>query len=300
MIDYKMTSQHPRLGYEVCQGISLKTLNSSQRLALKQALWQHGVIFARNQYMSASELEQFAQDTFGPMIMGDNRCHKEHKEHPPLPPELISNHVAVLGNPSGPVEKPIGAGAWKWHHDKDALPRLEGLTMNALYIVILHMHKVPETGSDGLPHTTHFLDQLEALRSLSPERQAELRKIKLIHSPPFQTPDAWTAETPLKTQPLVSEHPLTAREGLYMGSDTAIPVGLERDPETARTFWKALLDEILEKSVVYAHPWQEGDVVFWDNSQVMHCGQPYDSMNQQRIGLRLGVVAREETALRHS
>lgn len=297
MINYKVTSHHPRLGYEVCQGTSLKELSSSQRLGLKHALWQHGVIFARNQHMNACELEQFALDTFGPMMIGDNRC---RKERPPFPPELVSNHVMVLGNPLGPVEQPLEAVAWQWHHDKDALPRLEGLTMNALYIVMLHLHKVPETGSDGQPHTTHFLDQLEAWRSLSPERQTELRKIKLIHSPPFLTPDSWTAETPLKTHPLVSEHELIAREGLYMGSDTAIPVGLEKDPEAAKTFWKALLDEILEKCVVYAHPWQEGDIVFWDNSQVMHCGQPYDSMHHQRVGLRLGVVAREETALRHS
>ena len=297
MINYQTTSQHPRLGFEVCQGINLKELTSSQRLGLKHALWQHGVVFARNQHMNASEMEQFTLDTFGPMMIGDNR---KRKDRPPLPPDLVSNHVAILGNPLGPVDQPLEAVAWQWHHDKDALPRLEGLAMNALYIVMLHMHKVPEAGCNGQPHTTHFLDQLEAWRSLSPERQAELRKVKLIHSPPFLTPDAWTAETPLKTHPLVSEHELIAREGLYMGSDTAIPVGLEDNPEAARAFWDALLDEILGKCAIYSHQWQEGDIVFWDNSQVMHRGQPYDSMNNQRVGLRLGVVAREETTLRHS
>ncbi|MBO9494071.1 TauD/TfdA family dioxygenase [Thalassotalea sp. G20_0] len=296
MINYQTTSQHPRLGFEVCQGLNLKTLTSSQRLGLKHALWQHGVIFARKQYLTASEMEQFALDTFGPMMIGDNR---QRKDRPPLPPELVSNHVAVLGNPLGSVDRPLESAAWQWHHDKDALPRLEGLAMNALYIVMLHIHKVPGTGCDGQPHTTHFLDQLEAWRALSPERQAELRAVKLIHSPPFLTPDSWTAETPLKPHPLVSEHELIAREGLYMGSDTAIPVGLEKDPEAARTFWQALLDEILASCVIYAHRWQEGDIVFWDNSQVMHRGQPYDSRHHQRVGLRLGVVAREETTLRH-
>ncbi|WP_422449776.1 MULTISPECIES: TauD/TfdA family dioxygenase [unclassified Endozoicomonas] len=60
------------------------------------------------------------------------------------------------------------------------------------------------------------------------------------------------------------------------------------------------MDEILANCVIYTHRWQEGDIVFWDNSQVMHRGQLYDSRHYQRVGLRLGVVAREETTLRHS
>lgn len=44
-----------------------------------------------------------------------------------------------------------------------------------------------------------------------------------------------------------------------MGSDTAIPVGHEDNPEAARSFWKMLLNEILGKCAIYAHPRQEGD-----------------------------------------
>lgn len=233
------------------------------------------------------------------MMLGDNRY---QNNKPELPDELISNHVAVLGNPLGPMEKPVEQVAWKWHHDKDALPRIVGLNMNALYIVMLHVHKVPEQDMDGNPHTTEFLDQIEAWRSFEPDRQAQLRKIKLKHFPPMfnqkQGEDV-TTEYPSKAHPLVTEHELTAREGLYMGSDTAIPSGMDSQPEKACQFWHQLLDDILSSCTVYSHHWQEGDIVFWDNSQVMHRGKPYDSRKYQRIGLRLGVVAREETALRH-
>ena len=291
MTSYKTTGKHRRLGFEV--SFNLKDLHSQQKQLLKQALWEHGVIFARNQHLSACEMEQFARETFDPMMVGDNR---RRTNRPVLPPELVSNHVAVLGNPLGPTERPIESAAWQWHHDKDALPSLEGVPMHALYVVMLHLHNVPPMAADGQPHTTHFLDQQEAWRSLPPERQAELRQVEALHAPPFQTPASWTAQTPLKRHPLVSVHRVTGKEGLYMGSDTAIPDGFEGQPEAAKVYWHALLAEMLSRCTVYAHTWQKGDVVLWDNSQVMHCGRPYDSMRYQRIGLRLGFIVPKENA----
>ncbi|WP_299729541.1 TauD/TfdA family dioxygenase [uncultured Endozoicomonas sp.] len=286
MTQYQTTDHHPRLGIEVHSGLDLKSLTPHQQSHLKNTLWQHGVAVCRNQHFTAEELEQFAADTFGPLMFGGSR-----DKNAELPNELISRHVAILGNPSGPVEKPPESVACQWHHDKDALPKLEGLEMNAPYVVMLHAHKVPDI-HDEQRHSTHFLDQQEALKSLSPERQRVLKNIKLIHSPPTFGRQLSFDETPAKSHPLISEHQFTAEKNLYMGSDTAIPVGSEDDPESAKAFWYTLLDEVLASCNVYAHSWQEGDIVMWDNSQVMHCGQPYDSMNQQRIALRLGVVAR--------
>ncbi|GAA4652202.1 TauD/TfdA family dioxygenase [Kistimonas scapharcae] len=290
MTDFHVTKHHPRLGVEVCKGNNLNHLNDDQRRELRNALWQHGVIVVRNQHLTANELECFARATFGNQILGGSVNHR-------LPQTLQNEHVAVLGNPEGPVEKPVEHVACQWHHDKDALPRMDGLPMNALYVVMLHVHDVPYKGLDGHPHTTEFLDQLEAWRKLSPERKAELEPIHLLHQPPVFNPSS--KPLPTKSHPLVSEHELIARKGLYMGSDTAIPTGMENDPVAARTFWYALLDEILALCQVYSHRWQTGDVVLWDNSQVMHCGKPYDAMHCRRTGLRLGVIAREEASLRN-
>ncbi|MBD2388792.1 TauD/TfdA family dioxygenase [Cylindrospermum sp. FACHB-282] len=43
---------------------------------------------------------------------------------------------------------------------------------------------------------------------------------------------------------------------------------------------------ILERTPVYSHVWQKGDIIFWDNSQVMHRGIPYDATKYKRIALR--------------
>ncbi|HYX18694.1 MAG TPA: TauD/TfdA family dioxygenase [Nostoc sp.] len=34
---------------------------------------------------------------------------------------------------------------------------------------------------------------------------------------------------------------------------------------------------VLDCTPIYSHVWQPGDIIFWDNSQVMHRGTPYDA-----------------------
>jgi taurine dioxygenase len=75
-----------------------------------------------------------------------------------------------------------------------------------------------------------------------------------------------------------------------LGSDTSILLGLEEKPEEAKQYWQDLFGAILDCTPVYAHVLQPGDIVFWDNSQVMHTGMPYDAEKYQRIALRVGVV----------
>jgi taurine dioxygenase len=90
--------------------------------------------------------------------------------------------------------------------------------------------------------------------------------------------------------PIVSTHKVTGRYCLYLGSDTSILKGLEDQPEVAKQYWQELFTAIVSCTPVYAHIWQRGDIVFWDNSQVMHTGMRYDANKYQRIALRVGVV----------
>jgi len=151
----------------------------------------------------------------------------------------------------------VGKIAWQWHHDKDHLPKTEGLDMNALYVVMLYGVEIPEEGVDGQPHTIQFLDMIEVYNNLELEYQQQLEQMYMYHlSPSFQKPGA---NVPMKLHPIVSTHKVTGRKGLYLGSDTSFPVGMEGLEAAART-------------PVYAHVWQQGDIVFWDNSQVMHTG----------------------------
>lgn len=287
-MQHKIVQQHPRLGMEVLHGCDLLQLTDQQVDEFKKSLWEHGVVVVRQQHLTASQLKKFAFQTFG------DDSHKDQPKplDPEIAPDLQSSGVSILGNPKGQNQEVVGKVAWQWHHDKDHLPRTEGLDMNALYVVMLYGVEIPPEGVDGQPHTTQFLDMIEAYNNLDRSQQQQLEQISLYHMPPIfsKLTSEDVDDVPKKVHPLVSTHKITSRKGLYLGSDTAIPVGMEEWKEEAKQFWQKLLETLLERTSVYAHVWQAGDIVFWDNSQVMHAGTPYDAKKYRRIALRIGVV----------
>ena len=88
-------------------------------------------------------------------------------------------------------------------------------------------------------------------------------------------------------QPLVRRHPRTGRKIYYVGSHCSHVVGwpLERG--------RALIRELNEFCVrpenVYAHTWQAGDLVVWDNRSVLHRGMDYNP-TQRRVMHRATVA----------
>lgn len=210
---------------------------------------------------------------------------------PDISPDLQSQYVNILGNPKGLTQTVVGKFAWEWHHDKDGVPRTQGLDMNALYVVMLYGVEMPAEGINGQPHTTEFLDMIEAYNNLGHQHQQQLKQMSMYHLPPiFSKSTNVETDIPRKLHPIVSTHKVTGNKGLYLGSDTAIAIGMEDRPEEAKRFRQDLFRTVLDCTPVYSHVWQTGDIIFWDNSQVMHRGTPYDATKYKRIALRLGVV----------
>ncbi|NER48659.1 MAG: TauD/TfdA family dioxygenase [Symploca sp. SIO1A3] len=278
--------QHSRLGKEVLQDCNLTHLTTQQVQQFKQSLWEHGVIVVKKQKLTATQLKDFAIQTFGDSILGS----RPKTLDPEINLDLQSPGVSILGNAKGLSQQIIGKFAWQWHHDKDHLPKTEGLDMNSLYVVMLYGVQIPPEGTDGQPHTTNFLDMVEAYHNLDSQHRQQLEQLSMYHLSPISPPPG--EEIPRKLHPIVSTHKVTGRKGLYLGSDTSILLGLEANLEEAKQYWQDLFEKILSCTPVYSHVWQPGDIVFWDNSQVMHTGMPYDALKYQRIALRVGVVNR--------
>lgn len=280
------TQHKSRLGIEVLPGCNVNHLTDIEIQELKNALWQHGVIVVRKQQITASELREFARRTFGEFTFKSQLKELD----PEISPDLQSPHVAILGNPKGIGTEVVGKFAEIWHHDKDLLPSTQGLDMNALYVVMLYGVQIPPAGMDGNPHTTEFLDMQAAYENLDPEYQQQLEKLSFYHLPPFIPKNTKPEDIPRKLHPIVSTHKVTGTKGLYLGSDTAILEDMQEQPEQAKEFWQDLFQKVLDSTPIYSHIWQEGDIVLWDNSQVMHRGMPYDNQQYQRIALRLGII----------
>ncbi|NEQ72549.1 MAG: TauD/TfdA family dioxygenase [Okeania sp. SIO2C9] len=277
--------QNYRLGKEIFPDCNLVNLSPKQAEELKENLWENGVIFIRNQNLTASQLTEFARQTFRDSSLG-------HRPPKPLDPEipayLQSSGCGILGNPKGLSDNVVDKIAWQWHHDKDLLPRTDGLGMNTPYVVMLYGVTIPSEGIDGQPHTTDFLDMIKAYDNFESEYQQQLEQLSMYHLSPVSPQPG--VELPRKLHPLVSTHQITGCKGLYLGSDTSILQGLEDKPDLAKRYWVELFEKALNSTPIYRHVWQAGDIVFWDNSQVMHTGKAYDSTKYKRIALRIGVV----------
>src|SRR5262245_37516961 len=82
-------------------------------------------------------------------------------------------------------------------------------------------------------------------------------------------------QTPPVTHALVRAHPETGDRSLYLDATTTIGIDYM---DTASGL--ALLDEVYESATrnafVYAHEWQVGDLVLWDNGFTMHRRTPFD------------------------
>jgi taurine dioxygenase len=284
--EYKKVQQHPRLGLEVLPGCNLAQITDRQIKEFKQALWERGVVVAREQNLTATQLVEFAKKTFGDSVAGE----KIWKYDPKIPTDLQSPGVFMLGNPQGstPIEEIGERGSWEWHQDKDHLPRTPGLDMNALYVVMLYGIEIPQ-GVNGRAHTTEFIDLIEAYNNLDKDRQKQLEKVLMHHVAPFFLEEE-NKKPPEKIHPIVSTHKVTGKKGLYLATSSATPIGMEDRLDEAKKFWFELFEEVLKKTPVYCHTWHKSDIVFWDNSQVMHRGVSYNSINSKRIALRLGVV----------
>jgi alpha-ketoglutarate-dependent 2,4-dichlorophenoxyacetate dioxygenase len=85
---------------------------------------------------------------------------------------------------------------------------------------------------------------------------------------------------PPARQPVLRTNPRTGRVSLYIASHIRQFEGMSTDQS------EELLQELVELATrperVYAHPWQVGDLIIWDNRSVMHRRAPYDDMAERR------------------
>mmetsp|Transcript_5268 Transcript_5268/g.16970 ORF Transcript_5268/g.16970 Transcript_5268/m.16970 type:complete len:358 (-) Transcript_5268:376-1449(-) len=102
--------------------------------------------------------------------------------------------------------------------------------------------------------------------------------------------------------PLVRTHPDTGRRALFLNpkntkrvvrlgaswpeacDDPAPPDGLPTDADGV-AFVKSLAQRVIDTGV-YAHQWQRGDLVLWDNRQLMHAATPFDADKYERLLFR--------------
>jgi len=141
---------------------------------------------------------------------------------------------------------------------------------------LLHARSIPSKGGN-----TEFADMRAAYDALDAETRAEIENLICEHSQIysrqqigfFDLTDEERARFKPVRQRLVRTHPVTGRRSLYLASHAGAIVGWPV-PE-ARCFLRDLIEHATQREFVYSHKWRVGDLVMWDNRQVMHRGRPF-------------------------
>jgi taurine dioxygenase len=232
--------------------------------AIQRTLDQRGVVVLRDQALAPGDIARFAA-RFGRLLI-----HAHNKYALPEAPavSVISNIVENGRNVGVPDAGLV------WHTDGSYLVHPDMYSF--LYAV-----EVPMQNGEPLG-TTYYASAIAACEALPAALRDRLEGMRAVHSFAHHsarraneggTRIELTAElrrkVPDVSQPVVRIHPRTGRKALYVseGHTTHI-LGLERAESDA--LLEQLWAHLRRPEFVYAHRWQVGDLLVWDNCATQH------------------------------
>lgn len=243
-------------------GVNLNTLNDAQWRDIEAAWYEYAVLVFPGQH-----IEEAAHIAMGERV-GDLEQLVADKKSVPISNrkadgakvDEASDHFQILKGNEG------------WHTDSTYMP----LSARAS---ILAAQVVPDQGGQ-----TEWADMRAAYEALDQATREQIANLAAYHSLFYSQSKVGHSvnsgasyglgnqQIPLR--PLVKVHPVTGRAALFIGRHAyGIPGMSEEDSE-------ALLSRLVEFACqsprVFAHTWQPGDLVLWDNRCVLHRARPYD------------------------
>jgi alpha-ketoglutarate-dependent 2,4-dichlorophenoxyacetate dioxygenase len=207
------------------------------------------------------------------------------------PTRFAYPHLFDAGNlaPDGSISANEAArmrrkGDRLWHTDSS-------FTKERTTYSLLLAHEVPEEGGE-----TAFADMRAAYETLSDAMKARIETLEAEHSYHYSRMLAGypISEADVETGPkarhrLVHVHPGSGRKSLYIAAHAMCIVGMEK--AEGRALLQQLMVHATQPQFTFAHQWQKGDLVIWDNFCTMHRGGAYDDVNHRRDMRRTTVMA---------
>lgn len=256
----------PQCGAEV-RGINLsQPLDESTIQLMQSALADHGVLFFRNQEMTAEEQKRLGS-YFGPLHL-----------HPAWP-RLVDGHPEVMEIYTDENSQYI-AGE-DWHSDVSCDPRPPLGT-------ILQMLEVPPAGGDTL-----FANMVAAFAALPAEQQQYLSGLTALHDGEqhyrgrYDGPNDAAKTYPQAVHPVVRTHPVSGRPALFVNRIfTRRIIGLEA--QESEDLLQMLFEHAARPEFQCRFQWQVGSVAFWDNRSAQHQAL-WDYFPHRRRGWRVTI-----------
>lgn len=220
---------------------------------IRDAVFQRGVVFLRDQKMTPEDQIAFAR-RIAPIVV--NRYFPKTERYPEIAKvEKRADQTTNIG------------GGWHTDHSYDAAP-----AMGSVLLAI----DTPPTGGDTL-----FADMYAAYDALSDGLKATLETLKAHHASAhvFGEGSAYAAtdqavlsghkETPDAVHPMVITHPGSGRKALYVNpSFTTHIIGWTREESMALLGY--LYQHAVKPEFVTRFQWAPGSMAIWDNRCTWH------------------------------
>lgn len=241
------------LGAEVT-GVDLSIDLTRYAAPLRAAILDRSVLIVRDQRLTEEQFVNLSR-SFGPIEPYDSTV----KEF------LKSNHpeIIVLSNM---VEngKPIGmrdAGQY-WHTDRSYVKE-------PAWSSLLHAIRLPVDSRGITRGDTQFASTTAAFAALPESMRGRLRGLQAVHRYVYRYTKAPKDRLPDVIHPVVTRHPYTGRESLYVNKGFTFGIVGMGDAE-ATELLDHLFAHVAQPQFIYTHKWRPGDVVMWDNFATQH------------------------------
>src|SRR2546423_674017 len=269
---------HPMFVGEV-DGIDCRRpLNHDEVAAIEAGMDRYAVLVIREQFITDDEQLAFTLH-FGELEAYSTPGHLRRRDEQRLGPGMADfSNLDKSGN-----VMPADDRVWffkladrLWHSDSSFRP------VPAKYS-LLSARILPSWGGN-----TEFADMRAAYDALDARTKTEIEDLVCLHSLIYSrqaigftelSPEEMAAFRPVR-QRLVRTHPVTGRKSLFLAAHAGAIEGWTV-PES-RMFLRDLTEHAVQPSFVYSHGWRPGDLVMWDNRQVMHRARRFDDRNEIR------------------
>ena len=265
----EVTPFNAKLGALVLCG-DVRTVSDQVFSTVYHAFLDNLVVLIRSQQLDDDELFAFASRFGEPQ---PDVSELDTGAASPQPPQTAHPEITVISNvvENGMAIGRLGDGEAAWHTDSSYIAAPPTAS-------ILHSLEVPPSGGN-----TEFSNMYLALDAMPPALLARIQGRTIRHHKiytgggrlrPGHSSDEDPRTSPGPDHPIISRHPETGHNALYLGRRHAHVNGLSI-PES-----EALLTELWahasKPEFTWHHEWQAGDILIWDNRCVIHRRDAFD------------------------